>query len=91
ALAVPYLKRRGLSETAADRVAWAGMLAMGAFSSALLLTLLRALALAALPWLHLPPIQQHEMVELSAWLVLALTAAATVIGYLNARRTAAVV
>ncbi|MFX5522645.1 hypothetical protein ABTD78_25555, partial [Acinetobacter baumannii] len=67
------------------------MLAMGAFSSALLLTLLRALALAALPWLHLPPIQQHEMVELSAWLVLALTAAATVIGYLNARRTAAVV
>jgi hypothetical protein len=67
------------------------MLAMGAFSSALLLTLLRALALAALPWLHLPAIQQHEMVELTAWLVLALTAAATVIGYLNARRTAAVV
>lgn len=91
ALAVPYLKRRGLSESAADRIAWAGMLAMGAFSSALLLTLLRELALAALPWLHLPPIQQHEMVELSAWLVLALTAAATVIGYLNARRTAAVV
>lgn len=91
ALMVPFLKRRGLSEAWADRLAWAGMLAMGAFSSALLLTLLRALALAVLPWFPLAPIQQHEMVAASAWLVLALTAAATVIGLLNARRTAAVV
>nr|WP_198981967.1 metallophosphoesterase [Herbaspirillum sp. ASV7] len=91
ALMAPYLKRRGLSETWSDRLAWAGMLAMGAFSSALLLTLLRALALAALPWLSLPAIQQHEMVTSTAWLVLALTVAATVIGLLNARRTAAVV
>ncbi|AYR25956.1 metallophosphoesterase [Herbaspirillum rubrisubalbicans] len=91
ALAVPYLKRRGLPEPWSDRPAWAGMLAMGAFSSALLLTLLRSLALALLPWLPLSPIERHEMVELTAWLVLALTAAATVIGYLNARRTAAVV
>ncbi len=91
ALMAPYLKRRGLSETWSDRLAWAGMLAMGAFSSALLLTLLRALALAALPWLSLPAIQQHEMVASTAWLVLALTVAATVIGLLNARRTAAVV
>lgn len=93
ALAAPYLKRRGLSEAWSDRLAWAGMLAMGAFSSALLLTLLRAIALALLPWLaaSLSPIQRQEMVELTAWLVLALTAAATVIGYLNARRTAAVV
>ena len=37
ALMAPYLKRRGLSETWSDRLAWAGMLAMGAFSSALLL------------------------------------------------------
>ncbi|NQE49525.1 metallophosphoesterase [Herbaspirillum rubrisubalbicans] len=91
ALAIPYLKRRGLPEPWSDRLAWAGMLAMGAFSSALLLTLLRSLALALLPWLPLSPIERHEMVELTAWLVLALTAAATVIGYLNARRTAAVV
>ncbi len=91
ALMAPYLKRRGLSETWSDRLAWAGMLAMGAFSSALLLTLLRALALAALPWLSLSAIQQHEMVASTAWLVLALTVAATVIGLLNARRTAAVV
>ena len=91
ALMAPYLKRRGLSETWSDRLAWAGMLAMGAFSSALLLTLLRALALAALPWLSLPAIQQQEMVTSTAWLVLALTVAATVIGLLNARRTAAVV
>ncbi|MBV8624019.1 MAG: metallophosphoesterase [Herbaspirillum sp.] len=91
ALMAPYLKRQGLSETWSDRLAWAGMLAMGAFSSALLLTLLRALALAALPWLSLPAIEQHEMVASTAWLVLALTVAATVIGLLNARRTAAVV
>ncbi|MBG7621335.1 metallophosphoesterase [Herbaspirillum sp. AP02] len=93
ALAAPYLKRRGLSETWSDRLAWAGMLAMGAFSSALLLTLLRTIALALLPWLaaSLSPLQRQEMVELTAWLVLALTASATVIGYLNARRTAAVV
>ncbi|QDD66088.1 metallophosphoesterase [Herbaspirillum seropedicae] len=91
ALVAPYLKRQGLPERWSDRLSWAGMLAMGAFSSALLATLLRAIALALLPWLPLSPIQRHEMIELTAWLALALTAVATVIGYLNARRTAAVV
>ncbi len=91
ALVAPYLKRQGLPEIWSDRLSWAGMLAMGAFSSALLATLLRAIALALLPWLPLSPIQRHEMIELTAWLAVALAAAATVIGYLNARRTAAVV
>ncbi|MCA1327131.1 metallophosphoesterase [Herbaspirillum sp. alder98] len=91
ALMAPYLKRRGWAERHTDRVAWIGMLAMGAFSSALLLTLLRALLLQAAPWLDLPPLQLRELGTTSAWLVLALTAAATVIGLLNARRTAAVV
>ncbi len=91
ALFAPILKRRGMAEAAADRLAWAGMLAMGAFSSALLLTLLRAVGLALAPLPDLSAIHLHELRETSAWLVLALTVAATAIGFLNARRTAAVV
>ncbi|WDZ95315.1 metallophosphoesterase [Herbaspirillum sp. WKF16] len=91
AMFAPILKRRGMAELTADRLAWAGMLAMGAFSSALLLTLLRAIALALAPLLSLSDIHLRELDELTAWLVLGLTAAATVIGFLNARRTAAVV
>jgi predicted MPP superfamily phosphohydrolase len=91
ALFVPILKRRGLAEAAADRLAWAGMLAMGAFSSTLLLTLLRAIGLALAPLLSLSAIHLRQLDELSAWLVLGLAAAATVVGFLNARRTAAVV
>lgn len=91
ALMAPYLKRRGWAERRTDQVAWAGMLAMGAFSSTLLLTLLRALLLQVAPWLDLPALQLRELGSMSAWLVLALAAAATLIGLLNARRTAAVV
>ncbi|MBP0600838.1 metallophosphoesterase [Herbaspirillum sp. LeCh32-8] len=91
AMFAPILKRRGMAEAPADRLAWAGMLAMGAFSSALLLTILRVVALALLPLFSLSDIHLRELDELTAWLVLALTAAATVIGFLNARRTAAVV
>jgi predicted MPP superfamily phosphohydrolase len=91
ALMAPYLKQRGWAERHTDRVAWAGMLAMGAFSSTLLLTILRALLLEAAPWLNLPALQLRELGSTSAWLVLGLAGAATVIGLLNARRTAAVV
>ena len=91
ALFAPILKRRGMAEVSADRLAWAGMLAMGAFSSALLLTALRAIALALAPLLNLSAIHLHQLDAATAWLVLALTAAATVVGFLNARRTAAVV
>ncbi|OWY27555.1 metallophosphoesterase [Herbaspirillum robiniae] len=91
AMFAPILKRRGMAEAPADRLAWAGMLAMGAFSSALLLTILRAIGLAAAPLFSLSDIHLRELDELTAWLVLALTAAATVVGFLNARRTASVV
>ncbi|MBB5391569.1 MULTISPECIES: metallophosphoesterase [unclassified Herbaspirillum] len=91
ALFAPILKRRGMAEGAADRLAWAGMLAMGAFSSALLLTVLRAIALALAPLLELSAIHLRQLDVATAWLVLALAAAATVVGFLNARRTAAVV
>ncbi|KAF1048663.1 MAG: UDP-2,3-diacylglucosamine pyrophosphatase LpxG [Herbaspirillum frisingense] len=91
AMFAPILKRRGMAEAPADRLAWAGMLAMGAFSSALLLTALRAIGLALLPLFSLSDIHLRELDELTAWLVLALTAAATVVGFLNACRTAAVV
>lgn len=91
AMLAPYLKRRGMPEARTDQVAWAGMLAMGAFSSALLLTILRAVVLEVAPLLALPELQLRALDSVTAWLVLALTAAATLVGLLNARRTAAVV
>ena len=72
----------------ADRVAWAGLLALGMFSSLLVLTLLRDIVLlvaAIFGW--------HDSVLLaaSAAAVPLLAAVVTAIGFINARRVARVV
>ncbi|HKX39829.1 MAG TPA: metallophosphoesterase [Burkholderiaceae bacterium] len=87
------LARRVQRQPLADRLAWAGSLAMGLFSSLFVLTLLRdvvllVLTLAALvmPLAWLPGFERD-----SALAVPLLGLLATAIGYWNARRTAAVV
>jgi predicted MPP superfamily phosphohydrolase len=76
------------SQPLSDRLAWAGMLAMGIFSSLLLATLLRELCLLMLPWFKL---NQDQFSLWSAVAVLLLTAISSFLGYFNARRLAAVV
>jgi predicted MPP superfamily phosphohydrolase len=61
----------------ADRVNWLGALLMGLFSSLLVLTLLRDLALIVLPTAY-----RHD----SALLVVGLALFVTLVGYINARR-----
>ncbi|MDE2204458.1 MAG: metallophosphoesterase [Burkholderiaceae bacterium] len=61
----------------ADRVTWVGALLMGLFSTLLVLTLLRDIALIFLPVTYRLD---------SAVLVLALAAFVTLVGYINARR-----
>ncbi|MCX9156321.1 metallophosphoesterase [Niveibacterium sp. 24ML] len=74
----------------ADRIAWAGSLAMGVFSSLLILTLLRDLLLAALAFTA-PALLTAALAYQSALAVVMLAAAITLAGYINARRTAKVV
>ena len=74
--------RRLLKPPAADRLTWAGMLAMGMFSSLLVATVLRDLVLLAAPVSWAPS---------SAIAAPLLALAATVLGAVNARRTAQVV
>ena len=71
-----------------DRIAWAGFLAMGMFSTLLVLTFLRdiMLAIAAVAGFH-----GGALVTWSAIAVPALALLATVAGYINARRVARVV
>jgi len=85
--------RRVRSQPLADRLAWAGSLAMGLFSSLFVLTLLRDLALLALGLASLVgPIGAFAALERdSAAAVPLLGLLATVLGLWNARRTAAVV
>lgn len=78
------IKRQPLS----DRLAWAGMLAMGVFSSLFVLSLLRALCLLVLPWLG---VHDARLPAWSALAVLLLAALSSIVGYVNARRLAAVV
>lgn len=78
------IRRQPLS----DRVAWGGLLALGMFSSLLVLTFLRDLALGAA---GLFGVYRMELVTWSAGAVPALAVLMTVIGFLNARRVAAVV
>ncbi|HEY9064455.1 MAG TPA: metallophosphoesterase [Burkholderiaceae bacterium] len=87
------LARRVGRQPLADRLAWAGSLAMGLFSSLFVLTLLRdvvllvlTLAGLAFPIAWLPAVE-HD----SALAVPLLGLLATAIGFWNARRTAAVV
>jgi len=78
------IKRQPLS----DRLAWAGLLAMGLFSSMLLLTVVRdaVLLLAALAGLSGPAWSQASAIAVPVLAVLA-----TLIGLINARRVARVV
>lgn len=73
----------------ADRVAWAGLLLMGLFSSLLIATVLRDLSLLA-TGLLLP--QYHAAwLALSARVVPVLALLVTVLGFINARRRARIV
>jgi predicted MPP superfamily phosphohydrolase len=78
------IKRQPLS----DRVAWAGLFAMGMFSSMLVLTFLRDLVLLAAALLDE---KSPGLVTWSAVAVPLLTAVVTLIGFINARRVAAVI
>jgi predicted MPP superfamily phosphohydrolase len=86
------MARHWLRPPAVDRLTWAGMLAMGLFSSLLVFTLLREIllvmaALASRAGANVPAALPAE----SAIAVAALALLATAIGLANARRTARVV
>jgi predicted MPP superfamily phosphohydrolase len=76
-----------LPQTLADRLIWAGSLVMGLFSSVLVLTFLRDIALLIL----FLPIAANPFVADSAMLVPALAVLVTLIGFVNARRVPRVV
>jgi predicted MPP superfamily phosphohydrolase len=80
------LARRVRTQPLADRMAWAGALAMGLFSSLFVLTVLRDVLLL-FTWLFALP----GVVGPSAVAVPVLGLAVTLWGFVNARRTAAVV
>ena len=85
--------RRLARPPVADRLAWAGMLALGLFSSLFVFTLLRdlVLLLAALAaWIE-PGLAAQGLAALSAEAVPLLALLASVLGAFNARRTAQVV
>jgi predicted MPP superfamily phosphohydrolase len=83
-LLAPLFKRL----RAADQWAWAGLLAMGFFSSLLVLTIVRDIALAVLSLIRAT---DPALVRNSAIGVPLLALAVTVIGFVNARRVAQVV
>lgn len=94
-VALPFAEyaRRHKQNPCADQLAGAGFLAMGFFSSLLVLTLLRDLALvgvyaAAGAWFSLAVAEQLR--EWSAVAVPAMALLVTFFGYLNARRRARV-
>ena len=80
-----FMGRRARDRRVADRWSWAGMLALGLFSMLIVLTLLRELLLLALLPFDLPPLAAP-----SALAVPALALLGTLLGLLNARRTAGV-
>jgi uncharacterized protein len=93
AMPMSLLARRLRTQPWSDRLAWAGALAMGLFSSLFVLTLLRDVVLL-IAWMAesiVPGAALPELAPLSAVAVALLGAAVTVIGFVNARRTAAVV
>lgn len=69
-------------------LSWAGLLALGMFSSLFVLAILRAALLPALDWLGVPVVSWHEA---SAWGVVALAFLATATGLVLARMSPAVV
>ena len=79
----PYFKRR----RGAEQLAWAGLLAMGLFSSLLVLTFGRDLLLLAL---HVLPFAWPDAARATAAAVPVLAVAVTLVGLVNARRLARV-
>ena len=84
ALAAPRISRQKL----AAALGWVGMIAMGLFSSLLVLSLIRDLALVLVSLWWEPG---ALLVERSALAVIALALLASIVGLFNARRTARVV
>jgi predicted MPP superfamily phosphohydrolase len=80
-----FFGRRSRNRSAADRYSWAGMLALGLFSTLLVLTLLRD-AVLLLAW----PFGIAALAGWSAIAVPLLALALVAIGFVNARRTASV-
>jgi len=77
-----------------ETLAWAGMLFMGLFSSLFVLALLRDVALllaAALSWVWPALLPTAQWETTSAQWALGAALVATVIGFISARRTAAIV
>jgi uncharacterized protein len=79
--------RRGNRAGVASRVVWAGLIAMGSFSSLVMLTLLRDLSLVALRLAH---VDGAAFRADSALAVPLLAALLTLVGFVNARRRARV-
>jgi len=80
-----FFGRRSRNRATADRASWAGMLALGLFSTLLVLTLLRDVGLL-LAW----PFGIDGLADWSAVAVPLLALAIVAIGFVNARRTARV-
>src|SRR5262245_65824792 len=78
-----FFGRRSRNRATADRASWAGMLALGLFSTLLPLTLLRDVVLL-LAW----PLGIDALASWSALAVALLALAIVAIGFVNARRTA---
>src|SRR5664279_4336099 len=97
-ITLPYGMRARLTGTSRSLhrlLAWLGLIGMGLFSSLFVLTLLRDLALLGLAvatW-RLPNLiaSAGDIATVSARLVALVAAAVTLLGFVNARRTAAVV
>jgi predicted MPP superfamily phosphohydrolase len=90
----PGMLARGFKrQPLGDRLAWAGMLAMGFFSSLLMLTIVRDIVLASL--MTVDALWPH-VANLAAWrtgssaAVIALALLSSVFGFFNARRRAPV-
>lgn len=81
------LARAIRTQPLADRLAWSGMLAMGFFSSLLVLSFVRQIVLLVV---MLADMVRPTLVADSALAVPFLALAVTVVGYFNARRVAAV-
>lgn len=81
-------RRLRLTGPASDRLTWAGMLCLGLFSSLLVLTLLRDLLLLGV---QLAGLGSPALAPDSAAAVLVLALCFTLVGFINARRTARVV
>ena len=90
------LGRQPFAESAMRALTWVGLLCMGFFSSLMVLTLLRDAALTAwwgagVAGFQASALTAGEAARLSASAVPLLAAAVTLWGFVNARRTAAVV